>query len=682
MREAAHRIVIGFAALLLLPVAVVAQQRDTTRVDTTVFRIGEIVVQAARPVATVGGASAIEVRLDSLVLPAAPTLEAVLREIPTVHVRTNSRGEAEITMRGSESRTVAVLVDGVPLTLGWDARTDVSVVPATAPQELTLIRGLSSVLYGPNTLGGIVEVGVGRGASLARNRSLQVTAGVDDVGGYGSSATLTLPFESEGGRWLVRGGIGYRDAPGTPLARGVVEPQPVHDDLRLNTDLSHRDFFGALRYSAESGAWFAFSASGFKAERGVAAELGSATPRLWRYPEIWRTVGVASGGTGERTTPLGRGDLEASVGLDLGRSEIESFATRAYNQVVGTEEGDDATVTVRLLGDHTLGPRADLRAAFTYADISHDEVLDGGPVAEYRQRLWSLGAETVLRILENGSGPLRNLRLSAGAAVDWGDTPESSDKPPLDALADWGARLGLTAAVAGGKALVHAGASRRTRFPALRELYSGALDRFEPNPALTSERLTAAEAGVTTRVGTGEVQAVVFHHRLNDAIVRITRPDRKFQRVNRDQMRSTGLELLGSYGLGPVSIGGDLTLQSVDLLDPEAGTQREPENQPAIFGSANVRFPLVAQVRAVTEARYTGRQFCLDLDTGADTRLSAGTTFTAEVARTFPLRSAGTGLISRLEARAGVDNIGDTAIYDQCGLPQPGRLFRFQVRLF
>lgn len=83
-----------------------AQERDTTRTDSTVFRVPAIQVVATRPVTTVGGSSAIEVRVDSLSLPAAPMLEQVLREIPTLHVRTNSRGEAELSVRGSESRQV------------------------------------------------------------------------------------------------------------------------------------------------------------------------------------------------------------------------------------------------------------------------------------------------------------------------------------------------------------------------------------------------------------------------------------------------------------------------------------------------------------------------------------------------------------------------------------------------
>lgn len=672
---------LGMAATVI-PAAAAAQARDTTRADTTVYRIEEIRAQAVRVVTTVGGARAVVVSLDSMSLPAAPTVEQVLRRLPSMHVRTNSRGEAELSVRGSESRQVAVLVDGVPLTLGWDARTDVSVVPATAPQEISLVRGLSSILHGPNVLGGVVEMSVGQGTRFPASASVHATAGVDGVGGWATSAAAAVPLDGANGSWLIRAGAGFRDSPGAPLARGVTEPVPASDgDLRLNTDVRNVDGFVAARYRGAGGGWFSFSSSGFRAERGIAAELGATEPRLWRYPHISRLIAVASGGTGERATPLGRGDLEASIGVDVGRTEIRTFSSRAYDDVAGYEDGDDRTVTLRLLGDHTLGPRADLRAAFTYADIHHDADLDGER-GKYRQRLWSLGGESIVRVIDAGTGPVNSLRLSLGGALDAGDTPSSGGLPPLEAMTDWGARLGAAATLNDGSTLIHAGLSRRGRFPALREVYSEALDRFEPNPELRPEFLVAFETGVTHRFGGTEIDVVGFHHRLSDAIRRIALPNGRRQRVNADQIRSTGVELLLSQAVGPVTLGGDLTLQSVELIDPGTAQSTEPENVPEVSGSVRARAPLIAGIAATAEARYTGRQFCQDPDTGEDRRLNAGTRFNADLSRVWPLRPAGLGLLSRIETRVSVDNIGDAALYDQCGLPQPGRLLRFQLRLF
>ena len=672
-----YRPALGIVVALVSVLPAAAQSRDSARADSA-LRLREVIVETRRSITTVGGSAALDAQLEALRLPAAPTLEQVFRTLPLLHVRRNSRGEAEISARGSDSRQVAVLVDGVPLTLAWDGRVDASVIPANAIQRIGFVRGLSSMLYGPNVLGGVVELGVGQSFSQPATATAQVSTGMDHVGSFGTTGALTLPVETRSGRWLIRGGAGFSDSPGQPLARGVSEPFPGDNDLRLNTDSRIYDGFGSVRYQSNRGGWFSVSGTTFHTERGVAAELGVENPRFWRYPRVSRTIAVASGGTGDRETPFGgRGDLEASIGVDLGRSEIESYASRSYQEVDGFENGKDRTLTLRLLGDHTLGRRADLRGSFTVSDIHHEERVPEGD-ATYQQRLWSLGGETILRVIE-GDGAISSVRLSLGGAYDVGQTPQSGGREALGTIASWGARAGFSAVLGHGNTLLHGGLSRRARFPSLRELYSGALNRFAPNPDLKPETLLALETGVTTQLGETELQAVVFRHQLDDAVVRVVLPDLRFQRVNRDRLTSYGLELLGSTLLGPATIGADLTAQSVSLSDPALGTSARPENLPELFGTVFVRAPVGLGLTAGMEARHTGSQFCVDPGTGADTRLRGGTVLNGEVTRSWRLRSS--ALFGRLETTISVFNAGNIALYDQCGLPEPGRLLRLQVRV-
>jgi hypothetical protein len=46
-------------------------------------------------------------------------------------------------------------MDGVPLTLGWDHRTDPSLTPLTGSERVVIVRGPGSLPNGPNTLGRI-----------------------------------------------------------------------------------------------------------------------------------------------------------------------------------------------------------------------------------------------------------------------------------------------------------------------------------------------------------------------------------------------------------------------------------------------------------------------------------------------------------------------------------------------
>jgi iron complex outermembrane receptor protein len=381
-------------------------------------------------------------------------------------------------------------------------------------------------------------------------------------------------------------------------------------------------------------------------------------------------------------TPLGEGDLEGSLGIDLGSTEIDEYASPEYQEVTGGESSDDLTITLRLLGDHSLGPRGELRGAFTYADVNHDEVLDGTEKNSYRQRLWSLGGEVEFGFdgIAGAMGP-RGTRITAGLALDGADTPKTAGKPALGRLWDWGARVGATTLVAGDQVLLHGALSRRTRFPALRELYSGALGRFLPNPDLGPEILTGGELGFTVNGLGMELQAVGFHQRLTDGIVRssVDTPEgQKFKRIIQDVVRSTGLELLASGHLGPLGVSGDLTIQKIRGLT-EGGNEIDLEYEPEVAGKFSARIPLFLELEGLATARYTGSQYCENPELGGLQPLDPNQQLDLGIGRSFggggrPFRGA--------EATIRLDNATDAAVFDQCGLPQPGRTLQVQVRVW
>ncbi|HEY0970352.1 MAG TPA: TonB-dependent receptor [Gemmatimonadales bacterium] len=656
--------------------AAVAQVRpDSAARDSVGQRVAPVVVTGKRTPITVGGAGAVVVELDSMRLPAAPVLDQALREIPFVLVRRNSRGEMELSVRGSDSRQAAVLVDGIPITLGWDHRTDPSLVPLTGARSITVTRGLSSLLHGPNVLGGVVEVDVTRGSdSGARTRrSLSLATDVDQLGGHGLSISGATPLDTAG-RWTLRAGAAWRDRPGLALSGGV--PSIGADpDLRTNSDLRHLDGFAALRWRGDGGRFAGLTASAYRAERGVPPELHVAEPRLWRYPDQHRLLATLGAGTGTVDTPFGFGSLQASVGYNGGRTEIESFATTAYDRVVGTEAGDERTLTARLAGEHSLPGRMSLRAAATLADATYDELLGDDPAARYRQRLWSVGSELLAPV---GGGATQ---LVGGLVMDGADTPATGGRPPLGALSRWGGRLGVTSVVGSG-VRVHASVSQRARFPALRELYSGALGRFEPNPELRPERLVGTEAGMTGMLGAVELQGVAFHHRLHDAVVRVTTEDRRFRRENRDEIRSSGVELLGSWrGRSGVFLSGDLMAQRVRLIDVIDGGTRHAEHQPELRAGLGAGTPLPLGLTGAAGVRYTGAQYCVHPDRDTEVRLDGRAWGDLSVARGWSLGRAATALFRTLVATLSIDNVTDAAIYDQCGLPQPGRTVRVMVEV-
>lgn len=671
------RPLVVLAALAALPGVLAGQARgtvpDSSRRDSAAAPLSGVTITAGRSPTAVGGTGAVIVAIDSLRLTPSAPLEEALRGLPFIVVRQNSRGEAELSVRGSDSRQAAVLFDGLPLSIGWDHRADPSAFPLSGVGRIVIVRGLSTLLQGPNSLGGVIELGLAsdRAEHLAA-RQLSLRVGGDQVGGSAFQADLAQPVSVGRGHLTVRTGLGFRTRPAVALSGEVRDPYTTDGARRSNSDLDQRDGYLAARYLLPGGAWVGGSVSAYALDRGVMPELHVAAPRFWRYPRQQRQLALVTAGTARRRTPFGAGDMEVVVGRNTSSMRIERFDDARYDSVAGRESGDERTTTARLLADHSLG-RGELRTALTYAEVDYEEGLEGVPPADYRQRLWSGGVE-----VEQPLGG--SLRLSGGAVLDVSTTPRSAGREALGRLSEWGGRIGLSSLAFDARWRVHAAVNRRARFAALRELYSGALDRFQPNPLLRPEILTGSEVGATLLAPRAQFQGVLFLHRMRDAVVRTTLANRKFMRINRDQIRSAGIELLGGWSAGAATLSADALVQHVRVADPAvSGSARRPENLPELRLGGDAVFPLGAGIRARLGVNHTGRQYCLNPDTGTNDVVPSQSWGDAGVERTFTLRPQ--GLLSRLLASLGVENLGDDAVYDQCGLPQPGRTIRFGLAL-
>jgi iron complex outermembrane receptor protein len=672
------------ALSLSLAPAVAGAQTDSARADSAATRLKTVTVSGARATGIVGGASAVVIRPVELKSSPAPLLDQALRESPFVHVRQNSRGEMELSVRGSDSRQAAVLLDGVPITIGWDHRTDPSVIPITGADRLVIVRGLGSLLNGPNTLGGSIEV--------SHDPLFQPTR---ITGGFGvdenSAIVGTLSggwriADLAGGALSIRGGVAHRQRDGLALPDGAIDPT-ASDGLRTNTDLEETDGFASVRWGNAMGRSLGFTVSHMDAEKGVPPEEHISAPRLWRYPFLRRTMGAISANTGSFDTPLGTGSLEVGAGMNYGRLKIETFDSRDYSTVTAEELGDERTTTLRAVLSHSLGS-ATLRAGITTADVKYEETL-GGAVADYRQKLRSTGAEIEVPL------GVRTL-FAAGFVGDRAETPGTGGRTPGQGpLHKSGWRAGISHDLNDAFRL-HGSASQRSRFPALRELYSGAANRFQPNPDLEPETLLGIEGGVSMNRSLGPIpQATLaltaFNHKLEDAVVRITVPNPApppgslFRRVNRDRIESTGLELLAGFVFGSdrersVTLNGDATLQDISIFDQTAGNaERHAENNPETRGRVELGLPLPWQMRGFATARHTGTQYCLNGETGNEMTLSGKTTTDLALQRTFATRSG--GAFRSLRAVLAMDNLSNVAVYDQCGLPQPGRTLRLMMTI-
>ena len=597
-----------------------------------------------------------------------------LRGLPGVSVRPNSRGESVPRIRGAEERQTQVFLDGAPLTVPWDGRISLDLLPAGLAGSITVRKGGVPIEYGANAVAGVIDIQSRRGGPNGEGTGV---AGVGQIGTHG--------LVNFGGVLTVS--IGDTDF---TLAAAHISQDAVRvadpDALPFSQDDSRRrtnsDGFSNSVFASMGGGlgpdidWRA-SILHFDAGRGIAPESDRdpaiAAPRFWRYPDIGFTQASARM----------HAQLGSDVALDvIGWQQwfaqtINAYRTIDYAALRSRETNDDTTSGGRVTLTNPAGPLT-LRWSGTAQSSTHVQTDTAfppgiaGPALTYRQNLFSLGLEA--------DAPLAaRTRLTAGIGHDISSNPLTGDKPAQPTKRNMAFSVGVhhrfddrwRLSVTGG---------RRTRFPSARELFGEASGRFLPNPDLKPETAWLADAELTWRDAGGITVTInPFFARTVDGISQ--RIIRVGNAALRQRFNISGATSYGIDALALMPVGEDLSLQFGGTLlsaNADAGTapfQRQVQRPAheltaAVDWAPGDAFDLRAEIRQIGPA--------VDLaPDGSAARLPPATEINLRFA--LPVVSFAGG--RQLSLTAAADNLTDALIVPQLGLPLPGRTLRIGFRV-
>jgi iron complex outermembrane receptor protein len=573
-----------------------------------------------------------------------------LRGLPGVSIRTNSRGETTPRIRGGEERQTQVFLDGAPLTVPWDGRVDIGLLPAGLLGEISVRKGAGAIEYGANAVSGVIDL---------RTRTSD-SVGIAQAGPYGLKNLSAAGVVPLGGVSLTLAAA-HQAQSALPVARASALPfnQPA-SDRRLNSDLAATSLFAGLGGQLGQLDW-RVSVLTIDTRRGISPESdrAPANVRFWRYPDISLTQAQIA-----LELPIGGATARAVGWRQWFGQDIEAYRDASYTALRAREINDDDTVGGRFTLAHPIGP-ATLRWSLSGQVSDHQQVDVAIPPGTmpapllFRQTLASGGVEADV--------PLGSAHLTLGLGLDRSTSPRTGDKPaqPARQAATFSAALALTPAEAVSLTL---SGGRRNRFPSLRELFGEAIGRFLPNPALQPEQAWMLDAEIGWRAGPFTLTLTPFWQRVEGSIaqriVRVGNANLR-QRFNQAPATSFGVDAALQLPLAD-----DLTLELTGTaLDSSSAGQplvQRPAHEAmlALDWAPREAFDLRAELRRIGPARDLAPD-------GRLARLAPATEINLRArVPVLRLRTVPIGLT------AAVDNLTNAVILPQLGLPLPGRIVR------
>jgi iron complex outermembrane recepter protein len=209
------------------------------------------------------------------------TARDLLKAVPGVGISTGRKDEAKITIRGFNARRVAILVDGRPMNIPYYGDFNLASIHSDKLEKIVIVKGPSSVSYGPNVMGGVVNF-VSTSGRDHPGTSLTLRAGDNETGEFRLSHGLvkgTCDFYLS-----LRGGKGE----GSLLSRDFTPTgYSGHEDggSRNNSDWEEWDLFGKLGIHQGSKTDLALSFGYHSQEKGVPGAADE--ERYWRFTD-WK----------------------------------------------------------------------------------------------------------------------------------------------------------------------------------------------------------------------------------------------------------------------------------------------------------------------------------------------------------------------------------------------------------
>ncbi len=628
------------------------------------YRLGEIeIYETKSQISNISKASVVDV--PYYIIQSSDVLSAseLQMYLPSGVIRTNSRGESMLFLRGTGERQLGLFFDGMAMNIPWDNRLDLTFVPVDIIGNIKLNLSSSSMFYGPNVLGGAVNISTIERTDPGFGLSLKLQ------GGDGNSQNVSLLHDGKIGDFNYIANVSYMKTDGFLMSKKAPDSlgnQNLNSSLRTNSDQKRLNVYLRGEYHFTQNTIAGLSVSYTKQYKGTPPETFAGNDaRFWIYPDRNR-LAVTFNGLHNFSDVL---TLRATIWHDIFNQEINGYTGIDYKNLKDTQKDNDVTSGMRLSLNYNVSENQLVSLIFNGFMTNHKQTVNKNPETEFSQNTLSVGLEYL--------GTIDRLEIKAGAGLDYNKTPKTGLFKEAEGTSqnDFAGFLSLKYIINANIA-VFAGTGRRTRFPSMREQYDGALNAFKTNPDLKAENGLLNEAGIIYSKDIIDFKASAFYNIYEGLIERIRLSKeqdslRRRMRVNYSDANISGLDV--NISVRPFNrflLEGYFTYM-VFSAEQEGKKIEQLVQKPDFLAGFNLNYFFPFGLKPKLEIEYTGKQFDTDpVDNKKFVEIEPSLVLNFRLSYSFNVTDM---IYSEVFVR--LNNITDEYRLSQLGLPAPGRTF-------
>lgn len=503
--------------LFLLFSTLFAQEENQEKEKKQKIITEEIVVEAKLPkYAPLSTTSSI--KREKIEATSSRDLSEILSYTSGTLVSKGSKNEFRLKIRGLGSQRIVLLYDGIPIYEPYFNSFDLKTVTAEEIESIKVVKGASSVLYGPNALGGIINIITRRpnppSFSLKTSYDSNNTSSLSSTASFNWKNVFFSGFasyeKSKGFRWNKKG----------------------ENVLRTNSDHERKNFTGKLYFYPNPKSEILLEAAYYSSEFGIPFATEYYRQRYWRFKN-WNRLQLHLGGT---FSILKNGYLKLRSYYVRHDNILDAYTNKDMREIQWESTYKNDSYGVFLLGALPYLSQNELKFSLNLRDDKAQTQDDiGKEWEEFEHRTLSIG-------VENHYSLNQKWKLIGGVSFDRLKKHSGKIKSTLNPII--GIKFNPYEYLD-----LHLSFSQKSRFPSMKSLYSAQAG----NPELKDEQGTSYEFGFTYSRNFF-LNGALFYNQIKDLISVIRMPDGNKTNLNIGKAEIFGFELGFDKNLGSMNL--------------------------------------------------------------------------------------------------------------------------------
>ena len=431
------------------------------------INLGEIIVTAKKE--TISETAMVnEVITEDMEASNAQTLADAVKLLPGIEISVGSKNEHRPYLRGFDSKRITILLDGMPIYEPYYHSLDINQLTVDSIEKIKVVRGGSSVLYGPDSMGGVINIITTR---AEKKYSTHWSSFYSNFRTHHHQISQSLSGENIG----LFFSSSYAHSPGFRLSTSFKPGINEDGGKRENSDYRRLNLFGKLSFYPKENQTYSLSMGYYTSEFGIPAHAYLSRAKFRRFKD-WKKYYMDANGQVDFKPGIA---LKFKLFYHLYNNIMQDFFDNTYQNVRWQSEynnytfGGLAHLFVDMRDNHRLRLGLNLRRD---AVKIQDDI--GFSWNKYQENVYSIAVEDEFALR-------KRLFFVAGASIDFlgkqGGRAYSLN-PSL------GFNYYLNPSLN-----IHGTVSHKSRFPSLIELYSS----ISGNPGLEAEHAIIGEIGAS-----------------------------------------------------------------------------------------------------------------------------------------------------------------------------------------